>query len=237
MFDIFSILGQCYFFAAYISSGCSFPEPLNAQQEAEALEKMARGDEEARELLIRHNLRLVAHIAKKYTGAGFDQDDLISIGTIGLIKGISTYSPSKGSALSTYAAKCIQNEVLMAIRSAKKHKAEVSICLPIGKDKEGNEITLVDVISAPQEEIADTVEQRLQTGRLIPMMKRCLTQREKTVLGLRYGLCGRDPMPQREVAQILGISRSYVSRIEKKALGKMQKEFEKPKEKAELPKR
>ena len=218
---------EIFFVAAYVASRGSFPEPLSSKEEKEALEAVKNGSEEAKEKLIHHNLRLVAHIAKKYVGTGFDQDDIISIGTIGLIKAVSTFDSTKGAQLATYSARCIQNEILMALRSAKKHRGEVSLADPIGTDKEGNEITLIDVMGSLPGAVAEEVELKMQKAKLKELISECLTKREQVVIELRYGLGERERLPQREVAQILDISRSYVSRIEKKALEKLFKHFEK----------
>lgn len=219
-------ISELIFFVAFVSSGKSFPEPLASDEERAALEALAKGDEEARDKLIRHNLRLVAHVAKKYSNSGYDQEDLISIGIIGLIKGISTFDPGKGANLATYAARCIQNEILMAMRSAKKHRGEVSLNNPIGSDKEGNEMTVLDVMGTLPTLVSDEVELQMQVVRLRELVKACLAPREQLVIELRYGLRNGQCLPQREVAQILEISRSYVSRIEKKALQKLNKAFD-----------
>lgn len=217
---------SCSFFAVgYVSSTNSFPQPLSAEEEQQYLQGYRNGDEAARNILIERNLRLVAHIVKKYGANGCDADDLISIGTIGLIKAITTFDPEKGTRLATYAARCIENEILMHIRSIKKLQSEVSLQDPIGVDHEGNEIALIDVISADGESVVDEVELKLQVKRLYSKMKTVLKQRENTVLEMRYGLRNRSCRTQREIAKILGISRSYVSRIEKKAIKKLGKEL------------
>lgn len=163
----------------------------------------------------------MAHIAKKYVSPGTNQDDLISIGTIGLIKAVSTYSGKKSTRLATYAAKCIENEILMSIRASKRVKQEISLSLPIGVDKDGNEISLNDILGTDPDEIIDSISMKIQVGQLYHAIKACLTQRERTVIMWRYGLMDKEPLPQREIAKALGISRSYVSRIEKKALEKL----------------
>lgn len=225
MLELLCLFQEVFLFAAYLSSGPSFPSPLTSKEEREALIALKAGDPEAREKLIQHNLRLVAHIAKKYQGSDLDQDDLISIGTVGLIKSIGTFDPDKGANLVTYSAKCIQNEILMALRAGKKHKGEVSLADSIGKDKEGNEITLVDVMGTPPNAVSDEVELRLQVQKLHELIGSSLTDREKIVIELRYGLRNGPCLPQREVANMLDISRSYVSRIEKKALCKLNQAF------------
>ncbi len=215
-----------FFFAAYINGGNSFPEPLSAEQEKSCLERCAFGDDEARGMLIEHNLRLVAHIAKKFTSAGRDSDDMISIGTIGLIKAVSTYDMHKGTALATYAARCIENEILMSIRSEKRQATEVSLYDAIGTDRDGNDISLAEVLGSDASLVGDEVEMRLAAEQLRKLIRQHLTERERLVIELRYGLAGKFCMTQREIAQMLDISRSYVSRIEKKALGKLNQAFD-----------
>jgi len=200
---------------------CSFPNPLSEKEEQYYIERLAAEDPAARNKLIEHNLRLVAHIAKKYTNAGMCQDDLISIGTIGLIKAINSYSEKKSSRLATYASRCIENEILMSIRAGKRIRQEVSLNLPIGTDKDGNEISLNDILGSDTDEIIESISLSIQVGKLYDALSNILTPREKTVLVYRYGLCGIEPLPQREIAKALDISRSYVSRIEKKALMKL----------------
>ena len=196
----------------------SFPSPLSEKEEQALIGRLADGDSEAKTMLIEHNLRLVAHIAKKYAGPGACQDDLISIGTIGLIKAVGTYSGRKSTRLATYAAKCIENEILMSIRSSKRIRQEVSLSLPIGIDKDGNEISFNDILGTDTDEIVDSIDLKIQISRLREAISSCLSHREQAVITARYGLDGREPRPQREIASCLGISRSYVSRIEKKAL-------------------
>ena len=208
-------------FSLRLSGGGSFPKPLSAAEEREYLRRYAQGDQEARDVLIERNLRLVAHIIKKYYTQSGDQEDLISIGTIGLIKGITSFDPGKGARLATYAARCIENEILMSIRTSKKNKQEVSISLPIGTDKDGNEISLNDILGTEPDEIIDNLNLKFQIQALYQTINQVLTQREKKIIFLRYGLDGRAPKTQREIAAIMGISRSYVSRIEKKALSKL----------------
>jgi len=223
---IFFILAKCLFVLAHISGNNSFPQPLSAEEEEYHLTQYAKGSEESRNILIEHNLRLVAHIVKKYVNTGKEIDDLISIGTIGLIKAISTYNREKKTRLATYAAKCIENEILMTIRASKKNNNEVSLQDPIGIDKEGNEITLINVLGTDPDMIINQVELKLQTGKLYQKMRRVLKKREQIVLEMRYGLPpNRKVRTQREIAKILGISRSYVSRIEKKAILKLAKEM------------
>lgn len=211
----------------YIINSNSFPQPLTREEEEKYLKEFAQGDEEARKILIERNLRLVAHIVKKYNNTGKDMDDLISIGTIGLIKAISTYDSKKGTRLATYASRCIDNEILMTIRSNKKTKMEYSLQEPIGRDKEGNEINLLDILGTDGEEVLNEVDLRLQTRKLYKAIDRCLKDREKVIIELRYGLIDGDCKTQREIAGLLGISRSYVSRIETRAIKKLLKEMNK----------
>lgn len=200
-----------------------FPQPLNEADERMYLDKMRAGSEEARNKLIEHNLRLVAHVVRKYDSSGEDMEDLISIGTIGLIKAIKTFNEERGVRLATYAARCIENEVLMYLRNIKKVKQEVSIYDPIGYDKEGNEISLIDILTTDNE-IIDLLEAKLQEEKIKSKMG-VLTRRERQVIEMRYGLFTGLKETQREIARKLGISRSYVSRIEKRALKKLIKEI------------
>ena len=204
----------------------AFPKPLTTEEEACCLERCQNGDEEARRLLIEHNLRLVAHVARKYQGCEEDPDDLISIGTIGLIKAVSTFDSKKNSRLGTYAAKCIDNELLMLMRSRKKTAREVSLYDPIGTDREGNEISLLDILEGETVDIPEKMDLENDARNLYRLLKKTLSPRERKVLIWRYGIGGSKEMTQREIAKICGISRSYVSRIEKAALGKLRKEFE-----------
>lgn len=208
----------------YLSSNTAFPKPLGAEEEARCLASMRQGDEEARNLLIEHNLRLVAHIVKKFDGTGDDAEDLISVGTIGLIKGVESFDPAKGTRLATYAARCIENEILMHLRASKKTRNEVFLQEPIGADREGNEITLMDILQDESETIPDLIGQRFQARRLREVLRR-LGRRERKVLEMRFGLIDDERKTQREVAKALGISRSYVSRIEKKAVRKLCREM------------
>lgn len=209
------------FVLGYISNNSLFPEPLSQEEEAEYLQKYMEGDEEARNILIERNLRLVAHICKKYNIPNVDNDDLISIGTIGLIKGINTFNTNKGVRLATYASRCIENEILMHLRSIKKLGAEVYLNEPIGKDKDDNEIALIDILENDEKNIEDEIDLKLKTKKLYERMKDILKGREKTIIELRFGLGGNKPKTQNQIAQMMGISRSYVSRIEKKAIGKL----------------
>ena len=202
----------------------TFPKPLTAEEERLYLKRYEEGDQEARKVLIERNLRLVAHVAKKYQGSDEDSDDLISIGTIGLIKAVATFDNSKNNRLATYAARCIDNEVLMMLRMRKKTSREVSLYEPIGMDKEGNEINLLDIIEGENVDVPEIMDLEADTRRLYQILHKVLSEREQEVLRLRYGLFGEEEKTQREIAQRLNISRSYVSRIEKTALKKL-KEF------------
>lgn len=207
----------------------TFQKPLTAAEEAHYIQALQQGDREeaarAREILIERNLRLVAHIAKKYQNVDEDMEDLISIGTIGLIKAISSFDAGKGK-LSTYASRCIDNELLMLLRSKKKSRGEVSLFEPIGTDKEGNEINLLDIIEHEQEDITEQMELYENTKKLVKLLDEVLTDREREIIYLRYGLLTGKEVTQREIGEQLHISRSYVSRIEKKALGKLRERFE-----------
>lgn len=215
------------FFTLRISGGGSFPRPLKAEEEQECLERMAQGDMEARNKLIEHNLRLVSHIIKKYYTQNRDQDDLISIGTIGLIKGISTFKMDKNVRLATYLSRCIENEILMHFRSTKKLQGEVSLSDSLENDSEGNALSLMDVISVDDTMLED-LDAKESGAKVRRCVATCLTEREAEVIRLRYGLDGREPLTQREVAAKYNISRSYVSRIEKKAVEKLRAALESP---------
>lgn len=216
--------GIVYLFLHVTGSG-TFPKALSAQEEKRCLEEMAQGSETARRTLIEHNLRLVAHIVRKYYTSQNDQEDLISIGTIGLIKAIDTFDACKGIKLSSYASRCIENEILMFFRSGKKSAQDVSINEPIDTDKDGNSLTLMDTMSV-DDTIIDNIDIRMKSEMLYRFISTALTSRERDIICMRYGLRGHRPLPQRVVAKRLGISRSYVSRIEKKALEKLREEFE-----------
>lgn len=203
----------------------SFLKPLSVEEERYYLLRLKDGDLEARNKLVEHNLRLVAHIVKKYNNLERDMDDLISIGTIGLIKAINTYDDSKGNRLVTYASRCIENELLMLLRKEKKCAREVSLYEPIGVDKEGNEISLLDIIHCEDDSILNLLVYSSNVKRLYEELIALPDVRERQVLILRYGLYGGEELPQREVAKLLGISRSYVSRIEKRALEHLRKKF------------
>ena len=204
----------------------SFPKPLSTKEETDYLRRCKEGDKEARDKLIEHNLRLVAHIVKKYNMVDKETDDLISIGTIGLIKAIDTFDDEKGIRLATYASRCIDNELLMMLRSGKRLAKEVYLYDPIGSDREGNEINLLDIIEEAEVDIVENIVLEDDIKKLYRMIGKVLTDREREIICLRYGLSNRKEVTQREIAGMLGISRSYVSRIEKKALKKLRECFE-----------
>lgn len=218
------IASSIYYFALHVTGAGSFPPPLSAAREEELLAKSRNGDLDARNTLIEHNLRLVAHIVKKYYNSGADQDDLISIGTIGLIKAVSTFNADKGIHLATYAARCIENEILMFFRNQKKSAQDVFISDPIDTDKDGNALTLIDVI-ADGSDIAEEIDTKIKLEKLRVILSGCLDEREKKIIEMRYGLYGGEELTQRDIAKKLGISRSYVSRIEKSALEKLRRQF------------
>ena len=214
------ILGKIVFFTGAIGNKNSFPKPLSKEEEERYLALAAGGDKSARDTLVKHNMRLVAHIAKKYAGAA-ETDDLLSVGSIGLIKAIGTYHAGRGTTLATYTARCIENEILMLIRANKKHKNNLSLSDPVGTDKDGNELTLMDLLFEKEDCVFEQVERSVQREKLLEQIKSVLTDREFTILCLRYALKGGIPLPQREVANVLKISRSYISRIEKHAIEKL----------------
>ena len=218
------LLLSSLFYSLQLHSG-SFPKPLSAEEERHYLELSAQGDLEARNILVERNLRLVAHVMKKYYAQTADQEDLISIGTIGLIKGITTFDASKGARLATYAARCVENEILMYFRSTRKSAQDVSLSDYIETGTDGAPLELMDVICEDCD-LLEQVSDREAVFRLRQAMGRCLTEQERTVVILRYGLGGRAPLRQRQVAERLGISRSYISRIEKRALQKLRKALE-----------
>ena len=226
MFDFIAMLGQYVcFFILHVCSNGSFPKPLSQKEERLYLEQMKNGDSEAKNKLIEHNLRLVAHIIKKYYGTKCEQDDLVSIGTIGLIKAINTFDPDKKIRLSSYASRCIENEILMHLRAVKKTERDISLNETIDTDKDGNPLTLMDIM-AVDDSILDDLDMKLNSKKLGQYINEELSGREKTVIILRYGLNGKKPMTQKEVAGLLDISRSYVSRIETKALKILRHRFD-----------
>lgn len=218
-------ISNLFFFALHLSGTGSFPPPLAAKRERECLLAMKNGDVNAKNELIEHNLRLVAHIIKKYYSSSVQQDDLISIGTIGLIKAINTFDPDKGTRLATYAARCIENEILMQFRAQKKTAQDISVNEPIDTDSEGNPLTLMDIIST-EDEIVEDIYKITMLKKLSTEVGRIKDPREKSIIMMRYGLDGMRPMTQLEVSKKLNISRSYVSRIEKKALKELRKALE-----------
>lgn len=218
MLELLALMMQeCLFFLGYITGKSQFPKPLTRQEEAEAIARMQTGDEEARKALIAHNLRLVSHIARKYQVPGYGPDDLISIGVIGLIKAVNSFRPNTGTALGTYAARCIENEILMTLRASRKRQGDVSLQDPISTDGEGNDITFMDILGTDQDALEEEVIRKVTLERVRRML-RLLPARERLVLEMRYGLTDGVQHPQHEIARLLGISRSYVSRVEKHAV-------------------
>ncbi|MGN0747424.1 MAG: RNA polymerase sporulation sigma factor SigK [Aristaeellaceae bacterium] len=211
MFELLALMMQeCLFFLGYITGKSQFPKPLTRQEEAEAIARMQAGDDEARKALITHNLRLVSHIARKYQVPGYGPDDLISIGVIGLIKAVNSFKPDSGTALGTYAARCIENEILMTLRASRKRQGDVSLQDPISSDGEGNDITFMDILGTDQDALEEEVIRKVTLERVRRVL-RLLPARERLVLEMRYGLTDGVQHPQHEIARLLGISRSYVS--------------------------
>jgi len=219
-FSFFSLFTHLFHLILGIDSPQAFPPPLDAQVERSYFEKAAQGDEDARQLLILHNLRLVSHIVRKYYGTAKNQEDLVSIGSIGLIKAVDSFNVKNGARFATYAAKCIQNEILMYFRSQRKLNNEVSIHETIDVDRDGNPLTYIDVISC-DDTVAEDLDRKMQTEKMMRMLGTVLCERERQIIVMRYGLFGQKAQTQREAAEVLGISRSYVSRIEKSALEKL----------------
>lgn len=217
---LYSIFSRLVFFTGAVVGRNNFPKPLGKEEEEKYLRLVAQGDRDAKDVLVRHNMRLVAHIVKKYKGAA-ETDDLISVGSIGLIKAINSYEPGHGTTLAGYTARCIENEILMLLRANKKHKSNISLSDSIGVDKEGNELTLMDLLFEKEDSVFDQVDHSLTQEKFIRVLKGQLSEREFTVICLRYGLKNGVPMAQREVAELLKISRSYVSRLEKKAIERL----------------
>ena len=223
-FDFLGLLfGRIFFFTGVVKDDGNFPKPLSPEDESKYLRLAREGDKEAKDILIGHNMRLVAHVAKRYMNSDEDNEDLISIGTIGLLKAVSTFKKDYGSRFATYAIRCIDNEMLMYFRSKKKTRGEVSLFEPIGTDKEGNQIHLFDVLENEEVDVTDCLEKQNQMAKIRAHMKEVLSPREYTIVTKRYGLFGEKELTQREIAQDAGISRSYVSRIEKRALEKLKK--------------
>ncbi|MBR6753947.1 MAG: RNA polymerase sporulation sigma factor SigK [Clostridia bacterium] len=222
---LYWLLKDAIFFFGMLSGRGSFPKPLSREEETEALQAMQEGDREARLKLIEHNLRLVSHIVKKYTVPGYTQDDLVSVGTLGLIKAVNTFKIESGSQLATYAARCIENEVLMLLRSSKKRRSDVSLSEPIGTDGEGNDISFIDILGTEPGYVEDEALQRVTMEKVRTLVKG-LPKKERLIIEMRYGLLDGAVHPQHEVAQILGISRSYVSRMEKKAVSMLREGME-----------
>lgn len=225
---LWSLIRGALLLLGNLSGGGSFPKPLSRQEEAQALAAMQAGDESARARLIEHNLRLVAHVVRKYTVPGLTQDDLVSVGTLGLIKAVNTYKLDAKTPLSTYAARCIENEVLMQLRAAKKRRNDVSLTDPIGMDGEGNDISFQDILGTPGDMVEDAAIRRMNMQQVRAALKK-LPQRERAVLEMRYGLLGGRPLLQHEVASKMGISRSYISRIETHAIALIRDEIMHPK--------
>jgi len=225
---------QGFFLFGHLTGGSSFPTPLSTEEEQKYLREYAQGSHDAKNILIERNLRLVAYVAKKYSNHAKDNEDLISVGTIGLIKAVASYKPDKGTRLATYAIRCIENEILMHIRSGKKRSGDIYLQDVVGVDREGNEVRVEDKIADDKDPIDDQVSLKMQIKRLNEVIHRVLHGREKTVIEMRYGLDAKDEMTQREIAGQLGISRSYVSRIEKKALSKLCKEMQDGREPARV---
>lgn len=223
--NLLTLLKNLIIFSSYMTEKSSFPKPLSKEKEQEYLVLSAKGDKDAKEILVKHNLRLVAHIAKKYANYG-DNDELISIGSIGLIKAVESFKSDKGTSLATYASRCIENEILMTMRTTKKHRSNVSLNEPIGVDKDGNELVIMDMLESDQNVIED-VENSIMMEKLTAITKSVLDKREYEILKMRYGLENTGALTQREVAKKFNISRSYVSRIEKKALEKIKKSVNK----------
>lgn len=221
-----SFMNKIMLFSAYVNNASNFPKPLSVEKEQEYFEKFWAGDQRAKDLLITHNLRLVAHIVKKYNASG-EADDLISVGSIGLIKAINTFKYGKNTQFSTYAARCIENEILMLLRANKKHTQVLSLSESLGKDKDGNEITIMDVVQNEEEDVISTVENNILTEKLLSIIKNVLSEREYQIICMRFGLNSMPAYTQREIAKKLGISRSYISRLEKKALDIMRENVDK----------
>ncbi|MBO4381265.1 MAG: RNA polymerase sporulation sigma factor SigK [Clostridia bacterium] len=223
--SLLTLLKNLIIFSSYVTEKSSFPKPLSKEKEKEYLLKAKHGDKAAKDVLVEHNLRLVAHIAKKYANYG-DNDELISIGSLGLIKAIESYDMEKGAGLATYASRCIENEILMTMRATKKYRSNISLNDPIGVDKDGNELTVIDMLT-DDKSVIDDVESNIILKKLTEVARNSLDEREYEILCRRYGIDGYDALTQREVAKEFDISRSYVSRIEKRALEKIRAQVDK----------
>ena len=223
---LYWLFKDAIFFFGMLSGRGNFPKPLTREEEAQALQAMQAGDDTARLKLIEHNLRLVSHIVKKYTVPGYTQDDLVSVGTLGLIKAVNTFKAESGSQLATYAARCIENEVLMLLRASKKHRGDVSLSEPIGTDGEGNDISFADILGTEPGHVEDEAVRRIAMAQVRELVNQ-LPKKEKLVIEMRYGLLDGVMHPQHEVARVLGISRSYVSRMEKRAVALLREGMEK----------
>ncbi len=221
--NFMTFMNKIMLFSSYVNNVSCFPKPLSAEEEKKHFEKFWQGNKKSKDILISHNLRLVAHIVKKYNGAN-EADDLISVGSIGLIKAINSFKYGKNTQFSTYAAKCIENEILMLLRVNKKHQQILALSESLGKDKDGNELCLMDIVPNIENDVIDVVENNILTEKLLQVIKTVLTKREYDIICLRYGVGGNPAYTQREVAVKLGISRSYISRLEKKALEIIKKE-------------
>ncbi len=223
----FELLKNLLFFVLHVENTNIFPKPLSAEEELNCFKEMSEGNKSARNKLIEHNLRLVAHIVKKYYTSSPDQDDLISVGTVGLIKAIDSFNAENGAKFATYAGKCLQNEILMYFRAQKKHSGVTSINDPVDVDKDGNPLTYLEIIAAP-DDIVDSIDRKIKLERILDAVKTVLTDREKKIMMLRYGInkSGKT-YAQRDVAKLLNISRSYVSRLEKSAIDKIREHLEK----------
>ncbi len=227
MFSLLSLIGSTLFLSLRVSSGGGFPPPLTEEEEKLCLEGVARGDIEARNRLVEHNLRLVSHIIKKYYAASDSHDDLISIGTLGLIKAVNTFRPEKATRFSTYAARCVENEIFMHFRSARRRACEISLDQPLDAENEGGQTDLSEIIGEDDEEMLARLDAKLESTRLHKLVDTLLDARERRIICARYGLGGRPPETQRQIAERCGLSRSYVSRIEKRALEKLREGLEK----------
>ena len=226
--NLLYLFSKIIFFTGSVLGKSSFPKPLSSEKEEECLTLMKQGDKEAKDLLITHNMRLVVHVAKKYSGAA-ETDDLISVGSIGLIKAVNTYDKSKGTQLATFAARCIENEILMLLRANKKFKNDISLSDTVGADKDGNELTLMDLLCEKEDSVFSEVDKSIEREKFLKFLKSVLSEREYMVMVMRYGLKGNRSYAQREVAKFLKISRSYISRIEKKSIEKLRESVKKGK--------